>query len=65
MEYKFYKKDKRKIVPVLDDKINLKAKEKLKELKDNKEIFESLPNQFKENFEKVAFYNPSGILEKS
>ena len=64
MGYKFYKEN-RKIVPVLDEKINIKAKNKLKELKNNKELFESLPNHFKQNFEKVSFYNPSGDLEKA
>jgi len=64
MDYKFYKKENRKIVPVLDKSMNQIAKKKLEELKNNKELFESLPNHFKENFEKVSFYNPSGNLEK-
>ena len=42
----------RKIVPVLDKSLNQIAKKKLEELKNNKELFESLPNHFKENFEK-------------
>ena len=37
MGYK-YKRENRKIVPVLDEKINIKAKNKLKELKNNKEL---------------------------
>ena len=64
MDYKFYKKENRKIVPVLDKSLNQIAKKKLEELKNNKKLFESLPNHFKENFEKVSFYNPSGNLEK-
>ena len=55
MDYKFYKKENRKIVPVLDKSMNQIAKKKLEELKNNKELFESLPNHFKENFEKVSF----------
>ncbi len=58
-------RENRKIVPVLDEKINQEANQKLSELKNNKEIFESLPKEFKDNFENVAFYNPSGNIEKS
>jgi len=65
MEYKFYKRENRKVVPVIDYEINQKAKQKLNELFENKELFNSLPDHFKKNFDKVSFYNPSGDIEKA
>jgi len=63
MKYYFYYKDKKQIVPVLDQKKNKQAKKKLAQiLKTKKEL---IPDHFLERWPKVALYNPGGDVEKS
>lgn len=65
MEVKFYKKENRKIVPVNDQELNDQAKRKLKKIQENRELYNSLPKEFRNNYEKVALYNPSGDIDKA
>lgn len=65
MKYKFYKRENREVIPVTDKKINTIAEQKLNEIRNNKEVFESLPLRFQENFENVSLFHPSGDIEKT
>lgn len=65
MKYKFYKRENREVIPVTDKKINSIAEQKLNEIRNNKEVFESLPLRFQENFEDVSLFHPSGDIEKT
>jgi DNA modification methylase len=65
MTYKFYKRENRKVVPVIDKEINKIARIKLKAIFEDKSIFNSLPSRFKENFDDVSLFHPGGDIEKS
>ena len=63
MKNYFYYKDKKHVVPVLDQKKNKQAKKKLaKILKTKKEL---IPDHFLERWSEVALYNPGGDVEKA
>lgn len=59
----FYQKIKKKIVPVTDQSQIEEAFEKLKSIKENN--WAELPSNFKENWDRVALYNPSGNASKA
>lgn len=65
MKYKFYKRENRQVVPVTDEKINLLAEEKLKEIFCDDEIFRTLPLKLRENFENVSLFHPGGEIHKA
>jgi DNA modification methylase len=59
----FYFKDKKQVVPVLDEEKNKLAKKKLDLiLKNHKDL---VPEYFLNNWSKVALYNPKGDVEKA
>lgn len=63
MKNYFYYKDKKQVVPVLDQKKNEQAKKKLDQiLKTKKEL---IPEHFIERWSEVALYNPGGDVEKA
>ena len=64
MKY-FYSKIKKQIVPSDDISLNRSAKKTLENIKKNNDIFSSLPKRFRDNWDKVALYSPSGDLEKA
>ena len=59
----FYKKEKKKIVPVDDVIQNEKAKAKLLLIHEN--LLSELPAVFRENWDAVSLYNPAGDAEKA
>jgi len=59
----FYQKSKKKIVPVTDREQILTAIEKLKYIAENHWL--DLPKSFRENWNHVALYNPSGDASKA
>ena len=59
----FYKKLKKKIIPVTDEIQIQKAIEKLKFIQDNH--WDDLPSSFKKNWDQVALYNPGGDANKA
>lgn len=65
MKNKFYKRENRKVVPVTDPMINKIASKKLQEIFENKELFDSLPKNFKSNFDDLSLFHPSGDIEKA
>jgi DNA modification methylase len=60
----FYKKEKKKIVPVEDSSINSKAQKRLDTLFSLRDEY-LIPIDFIENWDKVALYNPKGIVENA
>lgn len=63
MKCNFYYKDKKHVVPVLDQGKNRQAKKKLtKILKTKKKL---IPGYFLERWSEVALYNPSGDLDNA
>ncbi len=63
MKNYFYFKDKKQVVPVLDEGKNKQAKSKLANiLKTKKEL---IPDRFIERGSEVALYNPGGDVEKA
>jgi DNA modification methylase len=59
----FYQKIKKKIVPVTDQTELKDAIAKLKFIKENN--WSELPSNFRENWDRVALYNPSGNAAKA
>lgn len=64
MKYYFYSKPNKKIEPVEDEKLNKQAKVRLQELYKNRKKLK-IPSGFTNNWEKVALYNPKGIVDKA
>lgn len=64
LKYYFFHSEKRKIVPFQDEPTNQLAKIKLDQIKVS-EVFNSIPQKFKDNWLDVALYNPSGDLSKA
>jgi DNA modification methylase len=63
MKNYFYFKDKKQVVPVLDEEKNKLAKKKLAEfLKTKKNL---IPDYFLERWDEVALYNPGGELNNA
>lgn len=63
MKNYFYHKDKKQIVPVLDEEKNLKAKKKLTLIfKTKKEL---IPEYLLDKWSEVSLYNPGGDVEKA
>lgn len=60
----FYKKDKKKVVPVTDEKINEQAKKKLDKLFAKAESLK-IPKRILEKWNDVALLNTKGDLEKA
>jgi DNA modification methylase len=60
----FFHAVNRKIEPHPDLKLNSLAKIKLSNIKKS-DLFETLPNEFKVNWEKVGLYHPTGSIEKA
>ena len=59
----FYFKDKKQVVPVLDQEKNKQAKKKLDKIfKTQREL---IPDYFLANWPEVALYNPGGDVEKA
>lgn len=63
MKHYFYFKDKKQVVPVLDETKNKQAKKKLTELLKTKRRF--IPDYFLEKWSEVALYNPGGDLDNA
>lgn len=59
----YYKDSKRNIVPVEDERKNNEAKIKIKEIL--KEFEQNLPQEFKNNIDKLKLYNPKGNLKEA
>jgi DNA modification methylase len=59
----FYYKDKKHVVPVLDQEKNKQAKKKLEEILKTKK--ESIPQYFLERWSEVALYSPGGDVENA
>lgn len=60
----FYHSRLRKIVPANDQKLNSIAKKKLAKIKASEE-FDKLPKIFRERWDEVGLYHPSGEIEKA
>lgn len=61
--YFYYKDSSRKIVPVPDDVMQIRAKEKLNQLlQSNKYV---IPSLYKDNWDDVKLYHPSGNIDKA
>ncbi|MBR3909029.1 MAG: site-specific DNA-methyltransferase [Clostridia bacterium] len=64
MEACFYYKDpSRKIVPVPDDVMQIRAKEKLDQILQSNKY--EIPSLYKENWDEVKLYHPAGNIEKA
>lgn len=59
----FYKKENKKITPVVDEEINLRAEAKKEQILNQKKNL--IPKRFLDDWENVALYNPSGNLDKA
>lgn len=63
MEYYFYYKPKREIVPFPDKEVNILAKRKLDQIQE--EQFSKIPTRYREQWDKVALYHPGGDIQKA
>ena len=63
-EYYFYQKNRKEFEPVVDEEINILAKEKLQEVFKNRDKYK-IPNRFIEQWNDVVLYNAKGNLEKA
>lgn len=64
MKYKIYKKEKKEVVPVTEDKMNKLANNKLKEIF-AKKVELRIPSRFIESWEEVALFHSKGDVEKA
>jgi DNA modification methylase len=62
-KYNFYYKPNRTIVPHTDETVNRQAEQKLKTIFENKSAL--IPRLYREQWDKVALYHPTGDLEKA
>lgn len=60
----FFHSVSRKIVPHTDEELNKLAKSKLNQIRKS-EAFEGIPKSFKDNWDQVGLYHPTGIIEKA
>ena len=60
----FYYSDKRKIVPVASEKLNLQAREILKSIK-RKKIFKTIPKEYQDQWSNVSLFHTKGEIEKA
>jgi DNA modification methylase len=65
MKYKFYKREKRQVVAIEDKELNRQATEILLKISEDKVLFNSLPHRFREDFDNVSLFHPSGDIEKA
>ena len=61
-EYLFYKREKKKIVPVTNKKLNRLAKLKLEEIRTRKN---NIPSRFVENWEEVKLFESKGNIKRA
>jgi len=62
-QYFYYKNSSRKITPFPDRKSQNIAKDKLLDIKNN--YFDSIPSEFKEEWDKVKLFHPAGDVDKA
>lgn len=63
MKNYFYYKEKKQVIPIIDQEKNKAAKRKLDRIfKDKKSL---IPERFLENWSEIALYNPAGDVEKA
>lgn len=63
-EYYFYQKNRKEFEPVVDEEINILAKEKLHEVFKNRDKYK-IPNRFIKQWNDVVLYNAKGDLDKA
>lgn len=63
MKHYFYYKDKKRVVPILDQEKNDQAKKKLALIIETKK--DLIPDYFLDKWSEVALYNPGGDVEKA
>ena len=60
-EYYFYQKNRKEFEPVMDEQINILAKQKLQEVYDNRVKYK-IPNRFLEQWDDVVLYNANAAV---
>ena len=59
----FFYLDKRKIVPVASEELNLQARDLLESLR-KQEIFKTLPKEYQDEWQNVSLFHTKGDIEK-
>ena len=62
--YYFYKKERREIIPVKDNRLNEKAKLELERIKKSKD-FKKIPSLYRKNWQSVSLFHTKGDIEKA
>ena len=64
MKYQLYKKEKKEVIPVIEDDLNKLAQQKLKQIFEKREELR-IPSRFIENWQDVALFHSKGDIIKA